>query len=58
MPFHCIPPQEKWMENLNLRLGSSDYMKCINIYLLYIFVSKNSCIVHVYLVLYMCIIIV
>ena len=29
MPFHCISHQEKWMENLNLGLGCSDYMKCI-----------------------------
>ena len=29
MPFHGISPQEKWTENLNLRLGCSDYMKCI-----------------------------
>ena len=29
MPFHCIPLKEKWMENLNLRLGRGEHMKCI-----------------------------
>ena len=29
MPFECTSFQEKWMEKLNLRLGSSDYMKYI-----------------------------
>ena len=29
MRFQCISPQQKWMGNLNLRLGRSEYMKCI-----------------------------
>ena len=32
MPFHCISPQEKWMENPNLRLGRSGHMKCIDVF--------------------------
>ena len=29
MEFHCISSQKKWMDNLYLRLGRSEYMKCI-----------------------------
>ena len=29
MPSDCISSQEKCMENLNLRLGRSEDMKCI-----------------------------
>ena len=29
MSFQCISSQEKWIENLNLRLGRSEHMKCI-----------------------------
>ena len=29
MRFDCISNQENWMENLNLRLGRSEHMKCI-----------------------------
>ena len=31
MPFECISRQKKWMENLHLRLGRSEHMKCIKI---------------------------
>ena len=29
MPLQCISTQEKWMENLNLRLGRIEHMKSI-----------------------------